>query len=166
MLRSAVWLLLTCVSLWGLERLSHFIIPIPQREKQVRRGGRTCQDCPGVSSHSAGLTPKVFPRSSCILFLSCSLASPGLWYLCYLLQLSKAPQHPGTRWYVIWGLQPSASLSFPRRKLPINDRLHFLMKPWVSSLRSLKNLSQSEQLLSFPLSAVLLPRTVSLPGCT
>lgn len=66
MLHSAIWLLLICVSLWDLDTLSHFIIPIPQREKQVRRGGRTCQDCTGVSSHSVGLTPK---KQLCLVFV-------------------------------------------------------------------------------------------------
>lgn len=147
-----------------VDTLSHFIIPIPQREKQKFREVE--------SRASLALELAVTVLACCPRFFqeaATSCLDPDLWLLrgcgiCVIFRSSSDNLNIQTQDGTCFeDCENRANLSFPRQKLPTDDRLQFFTKPWVSSRRDLKNLSQSERLLTIPHSVALFPQAASLP---
>ena len=139
-----------CVSLWVLDTLSHFIIPIWQKEKQklgkLERFARIALDiaAAALAWRPRKLLPPVlvltFGFSKAVLPVAVVQTTSISWHK-MAFQLKGCSTRP---------------VSFPRKQLPTDDRLHFLMmKLWVSSLREWRSLSQSEKLVSVPHSAAV-----------
>lgn len=149
-LHGAIQLVLVCVSLWVLDTLSHFVIPIWQKEKQklgeLERPARIALDIAAAAA-LAWCPGKPLPP---VLVLTFGLSRVVLPVA--VVQTASISWHKMALHLMGCSTRP---VSFPRKQLPTDGRLHFLMKLWVSSLREWRSLSQSEKLQSVPHSAAV-----------